>query len=119
MASHPPSPSDAGPKTGPETVQKEVWDRIAAMPEFKALTRRKGQFIIASTVFFLVYYFALLVLVGYFPGLMQKNIGPVNFAYLFALSQFFMAWVVAILYTKVAARWDEAAANLIAKAENQ
>jgi len=119
MASHPPSSSDAGSKAGPGTVQQELWDRIAAMPEFTALTRRKGRFIVASTIFFLVYYFALLVLVGYFPGLMQKNFGPVNIAYLFALSQFFMAWVVAIFYTKVAARWDEAASNIIAKAENQ
>lgn len=120
MASHPPSPSDAEPKTGSETViQKDIWDTIAAMPEFTALTRRKARFIIASTIFFLIYYFALLVLVGYHPQLMQKNIGPVNIAYLFALSQFIMAWVVAVLYTKVAAGWDAASSSIIAKAHKE
>ena len=45
-------------------------------------------------VFFVVYYFALPVLVGYAPELMSRPVvGKVNIAYLFALSQFFMAWI--------------------------
>jgi uncharacterized membrane protein (DUF485 family) len=46
--------------------------------------------------------------VGYFPELMNKKVlGPVNVAYLYALSQFFMAWTIAFLYLWVAQRFDE------------
>ena len=54
---------------------------------------------IPATVFFVVYYFALPVLVGYAPEFMSRKVlGAVNWAYLFALSQFFMAWIIAWAY---------------------
>ena len=50
---------------------------------------------------------ALPVLVGYAPDFMKRTvIGPVNIAYLFALSQFFMAWFLAWLYMRAARRFD-------------
>lgn len=66
-----------------------------------------------ATLFFLVYYFALPVLVGYFPEWMRVTVwGPVNIAYLFALSQFVMAWVLAWLYVRAAQRFDSLAAEV-------
>jgi Protein of unknown function, DUF485 len=47
----------------------------------------------------------------------QRIIGDVNVAYLFALSQFFMAWILAFLYVAAAAGWDRQAAALIAKSK--
>jgi len=83
------------------------WTRIARDPAFSELKRARRRFVIPATIFFLVYYIALPVLVGYFPELMkQAVIGKVNWAYLFALSQFIMAWIMAALYVRVAARWD-------------
>jgi uncharacterized membrane protein (DUF485 family) len=62
------------------------------------------------------YYFALPVLVGYAPLLMEtKVLGEVNLAYLFALSQFFMAWILAALYLRAAGRFDEMAKRLLDK----
>jgi uncharacterized membrane protein (DUF485 family) len=79
------------------------WDRIAESEEFKDLMAAKARFIVPATVAFVVYYFALPVLVGYAPELMKTPvIGPVNVAYLFALSQFFFAW----LYMRAAAKFD-------------
>ncbi len=90
------------------------WDKLEAKPEFRALLARKARFITAATVFFVVYYFALLVLVGWLPDLMKREIlGRVNLAYLFALSQFFMAWGIAWMYTRKAAAWDRAAAEIV------
>ncbi|NOT61472.1 MAG: DUF485 domain-containing protein [Acidobacteria bacterium] len=40
------------------------------MAEFKELVAAKRKFIIPATVFFIVYYFALPLLVGYAPALM-------------------------------------------------
>jgi len=42
----------------------------------------------------------------------------VNIAYLFALSQFFMAWIIAALYVRAAARFDRMAADVL-KHENR
>lgn len=90
------------------------WERLASSPKFKALLRAKRRFIVPATIFFVAYYFALPVLVGYFPALMsRKVIGPVNIAYLFALSQFFMAWALAWIYVRAASRFDTAAADVI------
>ena len=92
------------------------WDRIADSPEFKNLMATKKSFIVPAFVFFVVYYFALPALVGYAPALMSKKvIGNVNLAYLFALSQFFMAWIIAWMYVKKAGGFDKLAAEIIAK----
>jgi uncharacterized membrane protein (DUF485 family) len=84
------------------------WDMVAANDEFKDLMAAKARFIVPATIFFVAYYFALPILVGYAPELMSRPvIGPVNVAYLFALSQFFVAWFIAWLYVRAANRFDE------------
>jgi uncharacterized membrane protein (DUF485 family) len=90
------------------------WTRIAQSANYRALLRSKSAFILPSSVFFILYYFALLVLVGWFPELMKKPvIGPINLAYLFALSQFFMAWILAFLYVRKAGEWDAQARQVL------
>jgi uncharacterized membrane protein (DUF485 family) len=100
-------------------ADKTEWDRIAETQEFKDLMATKKLFIIPAFVFFLVYYFLLPIMVGYAPQFMStKVIGEVNLAYLFALSQFFMAWTVAWLYVRAADDFDKLAKDIIEKAEN-
>ena len=89
------------------------WQQISASPEFRALVRAKFRIVLPATLFFVVYYFALPVLVGYAPQLMERKIiGDVNLAYLFALSQFFVAWIIAALYLRAANRFDEMAKKI-------
>ncbi|HEV7868167.1 MAG TPA: DUF485 domain-containing protein [Chthoniobacteraceae bacterium] len=103
-------------KTAGEDGTPVNWDEIAADADFKQLLAAKVTFIVPATVFFVIYYFALPFLVGYHPELMMKKVwGEMNWAYLFALSQFFMAWIVAAFYVVVAAGWDRKAAALLAK----
>ncbi len=100
--------------TADEDVDVADWDRLAALAEFKALLAAKRRFIVPATVVFIVYYFALPVLVGYAPRLMAAKVfGVVNLAYLFALSQFFVAWIVAALYVRAASRFDAMARAII------
>jgi uncharacterized membrane protein (DUF485 family) len=100
-------------------ADKTEWDSIAESREFKDLMATKRTFIIPAFVFFLVYYFLLPILVGYAPQFMStKVIGVVNLAYLFALSQFFMAWTVAWLYVKAANNFDRLAKDIIKHAES-
>jgi len=94
--------------------QDNPWSRIAQSPRYKELLRSKRAFILPTSVFFIAYYFALPILVGWWPELMKTPvIGPVNIAYLFALSQFFMAWAIAFLYVRKAGEWDKQAKLLL------
>ena len=79
----------------------------------------KRVFIVPAFIFFVVYYFALPVLVGYAPQFMAtKVIGQVNLAYLFALSQFIVAWIIAALYVKAARSLNRLAKDILDKAQN-
>ena len=103
--------------TAAEDSNPVDWSRVTQMPEFRAMVKAKLRFIIPAVVFFLVYYFALPVLVGYAPGLMSRKVfGVINIAYLFALSQFFMAWIIAALYLRAASRFDQMERRVIEKA---
>jgi uncharacterized membrane protein (DUF485 family) len=111
----------AGPKPAHERTAAEEagtinWERIAASRQFRELLRAKCRFVVPAMIVFIVYYFALLVLVGYAGELMETRLlGPVNLAYLFALSQFFMAWIIAALYVRAANRFDRQAKGIIEK----
>lgn len=102
--------------TAAEDRDAADWNAIAADPDFKTLLAAKARFIIPATAVFVVYYFTLPVLVGWFPKLMETRVwGSMNLAYAFALSQFFMAWILALLYVGAAAGWDKQAAAVLAK----
>ena len=101
-------------RTADEDVDVVDWTRVAASERFKALIKAKIKFIVPATIFFLVYFFALPLLVGYAPDLMNRKVfGSINVAYLFALSQFFMAWAVALLYVRAASRYDRMAQEVV------
>jgi uncharacterized membrane protein (DUF485 family) len=101
-------------QTADEDRDVADWERLAATEEFKALLKAKARFIVPATIFFIVYYFSLPLAVGYAPELMARKVfGVVNVAYLFALSQFFMAWLLAWAYVRAAARFDKMAQDVI------
>ena len=92
------------------------WAKIAGSQQFRALLKAKARFVIPAMIIFIAYYFALPILVGYARPLMEKEVlGPVNLAYFFALSQFFMAWLIAGLYVRAASRFDRQAKGIINK----
>ena len=104
------APKPAHERTADEEADVIDWEKLAASDKFRQLLHAKRRFIIPAMIFFIVYYFALPVLIGYARPFMEKRVlGPVNLAYLFALSQFFMAWIIAALYVRAAARFDRMA----------
>jgi len=103
-------------KTAYEDGDPVDWAIIARDADFNALRRAKLRFIVPATIFFLSYYMALPVLVGFCPDIMkQPVIGKVNWAYLFALSQFVMTWTICWLYVRAARNWDRMNMALLAK----
>lgn len=108
-------------RNGGEAAAKQTqWDRVAKMDEFKLLLLAKAEFVVPATIFFVVYYFALPILVGYAPQVMDKKVlGPMNLAYLFALSQFFVAWGIAWLYVRAARKFDDFGHRIMERLENE
>jgi uncharacterized membrane protein (DUF485 family) len=103
-------------RTADEEPDVVDWERLAASERFRDLLKAKRRFIVPATIFFILYYFALPVLIGYARPFMEKTVfGPVNLAYLFALSQFFVAWIIAALYVRAAARFDKMAAGVVSQ----
>jgi uncharacterized membrane protein (DUF485 family) len=116
MGEAPRKPEVAEPKQ--YQTSKSTWDEIANSKPFQDLMATKKVFIVPAFIFFVVYYFALPALVGYAPQFMATKVGFVNLAYLFALSQFFVAWIIAGLYVKAANDFDRLAKDILERAED-
>jgi uncharacterized membrane protein (DUF485 family) len=98
----------------PNSSPEYDWEGLSKAPEYQSLLRSKSKFILPASIFFVVYYFALLVLVGWWPELMKVRVLSVlNLAYVFAVSEFVMAWGIALMYVRKAAEWDRQAAAVI------
>lgn len=96
------------------TIRQPDWAAIERTPEFRALVRAKRAFLIPASLFFVAYYFALPALVGYWPDLMSTRVvGRINVAYLFALSQFVMAWALMAAYVRRARTFDRMVDQLL------
>lgn len=108
------TPKPRHERTADEEPDVVDWEKLATSERFRNLLQAKKRFIVPAMIFFVVYYFALPVLIGYARPFMEKRLlGPVNLAYLFALSQFFMAWIIAWLYVRAAARFDRMAKDVV------
>lgn len=84
------------------------WDAIAAGPQFQALLRARRRFVVPASIFFLAFYLALPVSVGFYPAIMSRPFaGQLTNAYAFALAQFAMAWILLGAYMWRAKRFDE------------
>jgi uncharacterized membrane protein (DUF485 family) len=113
-----PRPIDDSGLTAEELEKEHFYEEVEQGPEFKELERTKFRFIVPATIFFIVYYFALPVLVGYFPDAMDTRVwGNISIGYLFALSQFFMAWIIAFWYLNKAGKvFDVLIAKIVEQA---
>jgi uncharacterized membrane protein (DUF485 family) len=94
-------------------VEPGRWRELAAEPQFRALQRSRRRFVLPATLFFIAYYLALPISVGFFPETMSRPVaGPLTLAYWFGLSQFAMAWILLALYLWRARRFDVEAAQI-------
>jgi uncharacterized membrane protein (DUF485 family) len=97
------------------TTKRSVdWDAVIADPRFQALHRRKSTFLWGLMAFSVAYYFLLPVGAAYFHELFARRVwGPINVGLVFALSEFVVAWGVAVYYSKVAnAEFDRLAQDI-------
>ena len=79
------------------------WENIASNSKFVELKRKKRNFLFSWWIVATIYYLLLPIISGYFPEAFRvKVLGPINFGYLFILSQFVVAIGVAGYYAHVA-----------------
>jgi uncharacterized membrane protein (DUF485 family) len=90
------------------------WDAVIADPRFQTLHRKKTTFLWGLMVFSVAYYFLLPIGAAFFQDLFKVRVwGPINVGLLFSLSEFVVAWGVAIYYSKKAnAEFDRMAAEI-------
>jgi uncharacterized membrane protein (DUF485 family) len=100
-----------------DSNQAVDWDAIVRDPRFVALHRRKSAFLWGLMGLSVLYYFLLPLGAGYFQGLFRIRVwGVVNIGLLFALSEFVMAWAIALVYARKANHdFDRMAALLSAE----
>src|ERR1700722_17078285 len=108
--------SDPAETTSQQKSNRTDWSAIASGAPFRDLIALKKAFIVPAFIFFLIYYISLSVLVGYAPKLAaMRVIGTVNVAYVFALSQFVVGWMIAVLYLFAASKFDLLAERILAQ----
>lgn len=86
---------------GPSSEEVAHWEGLEQTVEFRQLVKARARFVLPATVFFLVYYFLLPLGNGLAPKFMRTNVvGHINIAYIFAFSQFIVAWLLAFFYIR-------------------
>ena len=99
--------------TNPEAIN---WSAVIADPRFQKLHRRKITVLWGLMALSVVYYFLLPVGAAYFQDIFRIRVwGVLNVGLLFALSEFLVAWAIAVYYSRVANReFDRLAAEIAA-----
>jgi len=95
------------------------WSAIAKNPKFIELHHKKTAFLFGWWIFSSVFYFLLPIGAAYAPGLFKIQVlGRINFGYLFALSQFFVSWGIAMYYAHVANKdFDRLTSELVSEVQ--
>jgi len=96
------------------------WEAVEADPRFTRLHRDKNKFLWRMMLFALVFFFLLPISTAYFQDLFKVKVwGVINLGLIFALSQFVVAWVIAVVYAKRANQeFDVRAKALVEDAHN-
>lgn len=90
---------------------------IAASPEFKKLLSDKKSFILPTVLLLVAFILSYSFLAGIAPRFMSmKLFGSVTVIYVFSIAVFFVGWLVAWRYSKVAERFDATAQETLEKA---
>jgi uncharacterized membrane protein (DUF485 family) len=103
----------AQPKLSSEKNNRVDFERVESSPQFKKLMENKKKFIVPMTIFFLVFYFLLPISTSYGTFLNTPVYGDITWAWVFAVAQFVMTWVICSIYVKKANTFDKDAAQIV------
>ncbi len=78
------------------------WQAIEGSPEFQELVRARRSFLVPATIVFLVGSLGYLLLAAFAQGFMGKEIGGIPIAWLAALTQVLLTWIITWAYLRKA-----------------
>ncbi|EMR07736.1 hypothetical protein C772_00064 [Bhargavaea cecembensis DSE10] len=87
--------------------------RVAESSRFRTLLEKKKKFVLPLTIFFMVFYFALPILTSYTNVLERPAIGDISWAWIYAVAQFIMTWVLCTVYVRKFHKFDKDADEII------
>ncbi|MFC4356208.1 DUF485 domain-containing protein [Chryseomicrobium palamuruense] len=94
------------------------YEEIANRDDFKSLKRKKNNFILYSSIFFLMAYIALPILTSYTTLLNTPVIGDISLVWIYSLLLFVMTWTLCMIYVKRANGFDKEAEKIKNEAMN-
>ncbi len=97
------------------------WEALIRDPRFQDLHRRKTLFLWGLMALSVAYYFLLPIGAAYYQDLFKVRVwGVINVGLVFALSEFVVAWAIALIYSRRAGReFDQLAAQIAAQFAKQ
>jgi uncharacterized membrane protein (DUF485 family) len=102
-----------------EHVRKMSYHHLVETEDFKGLLQKKKAFIIPVTTFFLTFYFILPVLAAYTDVLKVEAFLGITWAWVYALLQFVVVWILGIVYLKKSEKYDKMAQNILTKYQKE
>lgn len=97
------------------------WTEAVRHPSFLALLSTKRRFLAPAVIFYMVFYIGLTFLAGFAKGFMaQKVVGQMNVGYVLIIATYAMAWIVSVVYVRVANRsFDPMAETAVVSIQEQ
>ena len=83
------------------------WVGIEGSPEFRELAAQRRRFLVPATVFFLAFFLVYLLLTAFAQEFMGTEILGMPLAFLLAVAQVLMTWVITLLYLRASDRTFE------------
>jgi uncharacterized membrane protein (DUF485 family) len=78
------------------------WQAIEGSPEFQELVRARRSFLVPATIVFLVGSLGYLLLAAYAQDFMGKDVGGIPVAFLLAVTQVLLTWIITWAYLRKA-----------------
>src|SRR5699024_7673720 len=86
---------------------------VAESEAFKSFVKKRKNFVLPYTIFFLVFYFTLPILTSYTTFLNTPAFGDISWVWIFATGQFVMTFALCTVYVVRAGKFDEEADEII------
>ncbi len=89
-----------------DSHRNQEWVAVERTSAFQEYSRKRKAFLIPATIFFLLFFMGLPLLAAFTTVLNGKAVGPLTWAYIYGIAQFFMTWIMMHLYVNRANKWD-------------
>ncbi len=100
-------------KVQTKNLESTNYVKLVRKSEFQELLKMKNNFILPTTIFFLAFYFVLPILAAYTKILEKAAFLGLNWAWVYALMQFLVVWIMGIVYMKKARMYDHLAKEFV------